>query len=252
MKIHQLRNATFILHVGDRRILIDPMLGEVGSMGGFKFFGGGKRPNPIIALPEGAMKALETVTDCVITHCQRDHLDHIDGTGISFLRARDIPVWSVADDFGYLRKKGLAPNEFVDGTHGMKIRAIDARHGHGIKGWLLGPGHGWFIHYPGEPSIYITGDTVLVESVRTAIDELQPDVIVAPAGCANFGFGQDILFPIEELIELAQLAPGRVVFNHLEALDHCPTQRQKLKELLEQHGVFDKCLVPEDGELLDL
>jgi len=252
MKIQQLRNATVILHLGDKRILIDPMLGNVGSFGGFKFFGGGKRPNPIVSLPEGTGDALAEVTDCVITHCQRDHLDHIDPMGISYLKANNIPVWSTADDFGYLRKKGLEPKEFVNGSLGMKIQWVKSRHGHGIKGWLLGPGGGWYMNMDGEPSVYVTGDTVLVESVRQAIDTLKPDVIIAPAGCANFGFGQDILFPLEELVKLAKMAPGKVIFNHLEALDHCPTTRTDLSALLNMEGVRDKCLIPNDGEMLEI
>lgn len=250
MKIHQLRNATAILHIGERRILIDPMLGDVGAFGGFKYFGGGKRPNPVVPLPRGADEALNSVTDCLITHCQRDHFDHLDPAGVAFLRARNIPLWAHAGDFGYLREKGLSPREFVDGTHGMRVNAVKARHGHGFKGWLLGPGHGWFMHHPDEPSIYVTGDTVLVDSVRHALDELRPDIVVAPAGCANFGFGRDILFPLDELTELASMAPGMVVFNHLEALDHCPTKREELHAMLEARGVGGKCLIPEDGQML--
>ena len=252
MKIHQLRNATCILHLGEHKLLVDPMLGEVGSFGGFKFFGGGRKPNPLVPLPDSAHEALNEVTGCIITHCQRDHLDHLDKAGIAFLKERDVPVWAVADDFGYLRKKGLAPKEFVDGSLGMRVHPVKARHGHGVKGWLLGPGHGWFMAHADEPSVFVTGDTVLVDSVRSAVAEDKPDVIIAPAGSANFGFGRDILFPQEEIVELAKMAPGTAVFNHLEALDHCPVTREELRERLEEAGVGEKCLVPEDGEIVEI
>lgn len=249
MKIHQLRNATIIVHTAGRQLLIDPMLGDVGAFRSFKREGGGQQPNPIVPLPENAEAALREVTDCVITHCQRGHLDHIDDAGVAFLKEGGIHVWSVADDFGYLREQGLEPIEFVDGTYGMKIMSIDARHGHGPEGDMLGPGHGWYIAAPEEPSLYITGDTVLIDAVRQAIETLSPDIIVAPAGCANFGVGQDILFPLDELVELARIAPGKVIFNHMEALDHCPTTRKGLGDLLENAGVGEKCLIPADGEL---
>lgn len=247
MKIHHLRNATVIVHAAGRKLLVDPMLGDVGAFRSFKRAGGGQRPNPIVPLPGNAASALGSVTDCVITHC---HLDHIDDAGVAFLKGNSIPVWSVADDFGYLRDQGLVPSEFVDGTYGMTVIPIAARHGHGPEGDMLGTGHGWFIAAPGEPSLYLTGDTVLIEPVRKAIETLRPDVIVAHAGSANFGVGQDILFPLEELVELARMAPGKVIFNHMEALDHCPNTRLGLSDLLDREGVGEKCLIPADGEVL--
>lgn len=252
MKIHQLRNATIIVHIGDRKLLVDPMLSAVGAFRSFIREGDGQQPNPIVPLPDNAAEALKEVTDCVITHCQRGHLDHIDEAGVAFLLEHNIPVWSVADDFDYLREQGLSPREFVDGTHGMRVLAIDARHGHGPEGDMLGPGHGWFIAATDEPSLYITGDTVMIDAVRTAIAERRPDVIVAPAGCANFSVGQDILFSLEELVELARLAPDTVVYNHMEALDHCPTRRTDLRALLKREGVSEKSLIPADGEVLSV
>jgi len=252
MKIQQIRNATTIVHLGNHKFLIDPMLSDVGAFRSFKREGEGKQANPIVPLPVQTEEALQGVTDCIITHCQRGHLDHIDQAGVIFLTENNIPVLSIADDFEYLREQGLAPIKFIDGTHGMKVVPIKARHGHGPEGDLLGPGHGWFMAAPGEPSIYITGDTVLVDSVRNTISQLKPDVIVAPAGCANFGVGEDILFPLKELVELARIAPGKVVFNHMEALDHCPTTRKELKTLMTKENLSEKVLIPEDGELLTI
>jgi len=252
MKIQQIRNATIIVHMGNHKFLIDPMLSDVGAFRNFKREGDDKQANPIVPLPVQTEEALRGVTDCIITHCQRGHLDHIDQAGVIFLTENNIPVLSAADDFEYLREQGLDPIEFIDGTHGMRVVPIKARHGHGPEGDLLGPGHGWFMAAPGEPSIYITGDTVLVDSVRNAISQLKPDVIIAPASCANFGVGEDILFPLTELVELVKIAPGEVIFNHLEALDHCPTTRKDLMALMTKENLSEKVLIPDDGELLTI
>ena len=40
-----------------------------------------------------------------------------------------------------------------------------------------------------EPSVYVTGDTVLTREVTEAVSRLRPDVVVAPAGAAIFGIG---------------------------------------------------------------
>ena len=115
----------------------------------------------------------------------------------------------------------------------------------------MGPASGFYLARPDEPSVYITGDSVMTQHVRDAIERLQPDLIVAPAGAANFGIGRGILFSSEELVELAQLAPRDIVFNHLEALDHCPTTRAGLRERMDAEGIGRRAFIPADGELLD-
>ncbi len=114
----------------------------------------------------------------------------------------------------------------------------------------MGHVSGWFISLPNEPTIYITGDTVLIKAVKNAIISLQPDVIVAPAGAANFGFGPDLLFPVSELVKLAKLTPHRIVFNHLEALDHCLVKRSELKALMKSEGLMERCFIPADGQII--
>ena len=99
--------------------------------------------------------------------------------------------------------------------------------------------------------MYVVGDAVLVDAVREAVERLAPEIIVAPAGSANVGFGGDILFSPHELETLVRLAPGRVVLNHLEALDHCPTTRDQLRARMTAAGLMSKVFIPEDGEQLE-
>ncbi|MBK9648022.1 MAG: hypothetical protein IPO67_23175 [Deltaproteobacteria bacterium] len=131
------------------------------------------------------------------------------------------------------------------------MEVIPAQHGHGALSWLMGPVAGVYLAHPDEPSVYVTSDTVLSLGVSEAITRLRPDVILAPAGAANMGLGGDILFSIDELVALARLAPGLVVFNHLEALDHCPTTRAALRARLAAEGLAARCRVPEDGEVVE-
>lgn len=245
MQIHHLRNATAVLTLGPHRLLLDPMLSEVGAMPGFKLFGGGRRRNPLVPLPTQAEAVLASVTGVVITH---EHPDHFDTPALAWVKERRLPVWSHPIDAPNLTRKGLDVQPLVDGALGARIESVPGRHGHGLLGWLMGPMHGLYLAHPGEPSLYITGDTRLTDSVREAIARLRPDVILAPAGAANMGLGGDILFSLDELIELARIAPGEVVFNHLEALDHCPTTRVDLKARLADAGLTAH--VPEDGERL--
>ena len=89
---------------------------------------------------------------------------------------------------------------------------------------------------------------MLTDEVLDAVERLRPDVIIAPAGAANMGVGGDILFSVDELVTLVRRAPGRVVLNHLEAIDHCPTTRDALRARMRAEGLIDKVYVPEDGE----
>jgi L-ascorbate metabolism protein UlaG (beta-lactamase superfamily) len=244
MKFHHLRNATALLTLGEHRLLVDPMLAEAGSLPGFKMFGAGRRPNPLVPLPPTAAEALASATGVLVTH---EHPDHFDRAAIAWIRRRGLPVWASPIDAPNLRKKGLDVREVGDGALGLSIEIVPARHGRGPLAWLMGPVSGYWLAHPDEPSVYLTSDAVLTGAVLEAIERLRPDVVVAPAGAANMGAGGDILFSLDELVTLVRRAPGRVVLNHLEALDHCPTTREALRARMQAEGLLEKVAIPDDG-----
>lgn len=251
MKIYHIRNATMVLELGAQRLLVDPMLSDRGALPSFKMVGADRRRNPIVALPEGAWAELEGCTGVLLTH--EHHADHLDEQARQWILARGLPVWSSPFDLPRLKRYGFDARLLEDGALGMRAAQVEATHGRGLFGWLMGPGVGFYLDHPGEPSVYLTGDTVLTQAVEDTIQTLRPEVIIAPAGAANFGVGPDILFSISELVELAALAKqqgARVVFNHLESLDHCPTTRVGLRELMRSRGLDEGVFVPEDGERL--
>jgi L-ascorbate metabolism protein UlaG (beta-lactamase superfamily) len=107
---------------------------------------------------------------------------------------------------------------------------------------------GYFIELPGEPTVYLAGDTLLTDAVRGCITGRRPDIAVVPAGGARFDVGGEILMNGQDALELARLTGGHVLANHLEALDHCPTTRQELRAAAQLAGLAHKLLVPADGE----
>lgn len=247
MEIQQLRSATMLVSFGPHRLLVDPMLADVGAMPGFKMFGGGRKRNPLVPTPPQTSGALERATGVLITH---EHPDHFDLAGRAWTKTAGLPVWANRMDVPRLRRKGLDARSLEEGGLGVELEVVPSRHGRGMLGWMLGPVAGYYLAPDGEPSLYITGDSILTDSVRDAIARLQPDVIVAPAGAANMGIGGDILFSVDELVELARLAPAAVVFNHLEALDHCPTTRAGLRQRMGAEGLLERVHVPDDGEVM--
>ncbi|TKB56508.1 MBL fold metallo-hydrolase [Ferrimonas aestuarii] len=263
MKVHHLRSATFIIESGEHFILIDPMLGKKGSMPPFSVFRFKAEKNPTVDLPANADQLLDKVTHCIITHSQTfgfkplQHGDHLDPAGETFLRQRNIPVITPAKDKAYLEKYGMtvshgvAPWQTV-AIAGGKVTAVPSQHGHGWIHKVMANGAGFLIELEGEPSIFVSGDTVLTDEIRRALTELKPDYAVLAAGQAQMDVGQPLLMAKSEMMEFIGLAPGKVIANHMEALNHCPVDRRALRTLVAEQGVADKVLIPEDGETLSL
>lgn len=256
MKIQQLRNATIIVEIGTHRILVDPMLAGRAALPPLRLFAGLQR-NPLVDLPVEAERALQSVTHCLITHCQKGHFDHLDRAGKRWLREQRIPVICTPHDAAHLLARGLnvqslpetheLGSPFLDGS----IRTVRCTHGRGVIGRLMEHGVGYFIELPGQPSLYLSGDTVLTPTVADFVRKHQPDVCVIPAGGARFDLGGEIIMGLDEAIAFARIAQGVVVANHLEALSHCPVSRQALLLAAREAGLADRLRVPADGEVLE-
>jgi L-ascorbate metabolism protein UlaG (beta-lactamase superfamily) len=261
MRIHHLRNATFVIESGKQFILIDPMLCDKGKLPPFSVIRHRARLNPLVPLPDSASEILEKVTHCLITHSQTfgikafQHTDHLDKAGESFLRKNNIPVVCREQDAAYLKNYGITiettlnfwqPKEFLGG----EITAVPAQHGHGWIHYLMANGAGFFLKLPGEPSVYISGDTVFTKDVKRALTEFKPDIAVVAAGSASLDVGREILMALEEIVTFIRLSPNKVIANHLEALNHCPTTRAQLKQVLEHNDLLSKTFIPADGETL--
>ena len=256
MKITQLRNATALLHLGDHRILVDPMLAPEGALPPLKLFDRRER-NPLVDLPAGTDALLDTVTHCLITHCQKGHFDHLDRAGRRWLREKNIPVICTPHDAEFLRQRGLNVQPLPQEHHepqaflGGRIRTVRCTHGEGMMGLLMEHGVGYFIEMPGEPSLYVCGDTVLSGTVRRFIQEHQPQVALVPAGGARFDVGQHVIMGADEVIEFAGMLSGTTVANHLEALSHCPVTRAELRTKAAAAGLASRVAIPADGETLE-
>ena len=259
MRLHHLRNATCVIESGKHCLLVDPMLGEKKTLPPFAYLRHKPRKNPTVPLPVSAVDILGKVTHCLITHSQKfgvralQHTDHLDGRGEAFLRENNIPVITCAQDAAYLLEKGLKvvaklrywqPEPLLGG----EITAVPAQHGHGWIHRLMANGAGFHVQLPNEPSVYISGDTVYTIAVKRALAEFMPDIALMASGSASLDVGGPILMPMTELLTFARTAPGTVIANHLEALNHCTTTRRQLSRELSVNGLSGKVIIPNDGE----
>ena len=253
MKLHHLRNATLVIETGKHVILIDPMLGKRKTIAPFTIFRYKPKRNPLTALPKNSRDILSKVTHCLITHL---HPDHLDKAGEVYLRRKSIPVICSKKDEEVLTKRGLTvvqtldywePQDFLDG----KITGIPALHGYGFVAKLMGNVMGFHIELQNEKSVYISSDTILTKDVERALTELKPDIATVACGTARLDFGQPLLMRMNDILKFTVLAPGKVFANHLEALNHCPTTREELKQALTENDLMSKTVVPNDGDCVE-
>ena len=237
MQLTLVRNATLLLELAGKRVLVDPMLDDEGARPPIE----GTRnpvPNPTAALPMPAEEVISGLDAVLVTHRHRDHLD---GRAEQLL-PRDVPVFCQPEDEEALRELGLAARAVDDEVawEGLRIVRTPGRHGTGPIADALAPVSGFVLD-----GLYIAGDTVWYEGVEATIERHRPSVAVVNAGGAEFAEGGLIIMGIDDVREVVARVPT-VVAVHLEALNHCYLTRAALRAALPD------VLVPADGETLEL
>ena len=247
MDLTLVRNATLLLEMGGRRLLVDPALDPAGARPPIANTAD-PRPNPLVELPRPAEEIVAGVDGVLVTHL---HADHLDDTAVALLQRR-APLACQPPDEPVLRERGFTDVRPVPGgidLCGIGVARTGGRHGTGDIGRLMGPVSGFVLRAAGEPVLYVAGDTIWCEEVDAALAEHDPDVVVVNAGGARFLEGDPIIMDSGDVIETARAAPrATVVAVHLEALNHCPVTRAELRAAVDDAGVGTRVRIPADGE----
>jgi L-ascorbate metabolism protein UlaG (beta-lactamase superfamily) len=237
VRLTLVRNATVLLEIAGKRILVDPMLDEVGARPPIEGTAN-PVPNPTAPRPFPAEQVVDGIDGVLVTHRHRDHLD----ATAEKLLPRDVPVFCQPEDETALRELGLDAHVVNDELEweGIRISRTPARHGSGRMAELLAPVSGFVLD-----DLYLAGDTVWYESVGETIARHRPRVAVVNAGGAEFTDGGLIVMGVDDVREVVARVPT-VVAVHLEALNHCFLTRAGLAAAVP--GV----VIPRDGETVEV
>jgi len=237
------RHATLELLFGDRRILVDPMLGDVGVAPPIENSPTDDR-NPMVPLPVLDRHAIDAV---VVTHRHRDHFDEA-------ARGRldtDRPLFCQPEEAAAFQQDGFTdvrPVEDAVDWDGIHITRTGGRHGHDDLAEAMGPVSGFVFEHPNEPTVFVAGDTVWCPELADALAAHDPDVVVLNAGGARFTEGEPITMTDADVAEVVRTVPdAQVVAVHMEAINHCLQTRDDLRAALEERGLGGRVAIPSDG-----
>lgn len=248
MNIQLIRHATLLITVNGRRILVDPMLAEAGSMPPIPKTAN-QVPNPTATLPACFdLQQLQELDAVLITHT---HVDHFDERAAQLL-PKGLPVFCQTEDVQKLQEAGFTDVRPVAESvvwENITMHRTNGQHGTGEIGKMMGTVSGFVLKTDGEPSLYIAGDTIWCSDVQEALDAYRPDITVLFAGGAQFLKGGPITMTKEDVGQVCLHAPyTRVLPVHLEAINHCGLTREELRGYLEEKGLESQVQILQDGE----
>jgi L-ascorbate metabolism protein UlaG (beta-lactamase superfamily) len=238
VRLTLVRNATVILELDGRRVLVDPALDDAGVR---PPVGNTEPPlrNPLVPLPMPAEEVVRGVDAVLVTHLHRDHLD----AAGEHLVPRDVPVFCQPADEARLRELGFDARAVEDEFDWDGLRVVRTSGRHSLDPSVepgLGPVSGFVLG-----DLYVVSDSVWCDEVAAVLVRWRPRVAVVNSGAARFVGSGPISMTAADVGEVA----GRVrvtVAVHLEAINHCPLTRAELR------AAVPAALVPEDGETLEL
>ncbi len=250
MRLHLIRHATLVVEYNGHTLLVDPMLDDAGARPPINN-SPNPRNNPLVPLPIPAGELSSGVDAIFVTHTHSDHWDRAAGE----LLPKDLPLFGQPEDEQKFRSLGFAQAQPVRSAlvwNGIEITRTGGQHGTGEIGKRMAPVSGFVLRAPGEPALYIAGDTIWCSEVATALKNFQPKVIVVNAGAAQFLEGDPITMTADDVVRVCQSAPqAHVVAVHMEAINHCLLTRADLAFQLEAARVIQQVAIPDDGDWVD-
>ena len=247
--IQHIRNATSIISMNGKKVLVDPMLSEVGKLPPVPFTRSLQR-NPIVPLPV-ALEVLGSIDAVLLTHL---HFDHFDKTAKAILN-KNVPVFCQPEDQKHIESFGFFNVYSIDDSYqwcGIDFKRISGQHAKGIVSKLLGPVSGFILTTTDKESLYIVGDCIFTDQLEKAFKQYQPKICIVNAPRAQLLLGSIITMTPRDINKILKVTPdSKIVAVHMDAISHCTLSRKDLSLYLEKHNLLNSVLIPQDGEIIN-
>lgn len=249
MKLQLWRNATLQITTQETNLLIDPMLGNKGSLGVFPGTND-DRENPLVDLPFTSSELqtkLSTIDTVFVSHLHPDHWDEaavnlIDKTTPIICPA---PIAEAISGYSFLNIQPIQEEvQFND----LELHLTNGQHGTGEIGKKMGLVNGLVIKHQNQ-KVYVAGDTIWCQDVKEAIDTHKPNHMIVAGGAASFALGEPVIMTAQHIKELAAYSPDATIWiTHLEAISPCTEDRAFLSQFLQANNLQHQCKILGDGE----
>lgn len=237
------RHATSRIVFGEIAILIDPMLASKETLPAVPLASNSFK-NPLIDLPFTSKEIIEKADVLLLSHL---HFDHFDLQAITLI-PKGTNVLCASFDKKKLEKYGFKNINVIDQNldyKGISFTQFPAIHGKGLFKYLMGKGSSYLLEQNGF-KLFLTGDCLLIDSLKENLKEIKPDVVIVNAGAARFIIGQPITMSIKDVIEIAELLKeSKIIVVHLDVINHCSESREFC---VEQTKNIPSILIPKNGE----
>lgn len=251
ISVQLVRNATLLLEYGGKKILVDPMLSPKGVMESWA----GIEKNPTVDLVVPIHQIVEDLDLVLVTHVHPDHFDD----AASKVLDKSIRLINQPADKTFFEKRGFSNASVLDDHilwNTISIMRIDAQHGSGEVLEMMGKTSGFVLKAENQPTVYIVGDAIWTDEVKSTIKKFNPDYIIVNSGGAyiqGFDATPIIMDEAQTMDLIGHSGKAKVIAVHMDALDHCRTTRKSLKHKAAEFNVgTDKLIIPQDGEKITL
>ncbi len=248
IKIQLLRHATCMIIIGDKTLLLDPMLSDAGAMPPVPLTSN-RVKNPLIPLPAKAESLVKNIDAVLLTHY---HFDHFDKAAEDLL-PRSTLIFCQPGDEKKLRDAGFRNVRVIDRDTewaGIRFKSFPAHH---AEGYLLlnimVPSSSYLLQASGA-SLFITGDSIPDAMLIDSLKASNPDMSLAYTGSAQMLWGKPITLNAESLKDISKITPrSKIVAVHMDAINHCRLSKSELREFIIKEKLGTVLAVPDEGEV---